>query len=71
VLDKRTRPITGATAIEVGGIAVFFLVFGWGLGMVGVTAAFLAALGGRVAGVSYLAWPVREVLRSRVAVRSS
>jgi hypothetical protein len=65
VLDKRTRPITGATAIEVVGIAALFLVLGWGVGMVGVTAAFLAALGGRIVGVSYLAWPVREVLKAR------
>jgi hypothetical protein len=66
MLGKRTRPITGATIIEVTGIAVLFLTCGWGLGMVGVTAAFLAALGGRIAGVSYLAWPAREVLSSRV-----
>ena len=64
MLDRRTRAITGAVVIEVAGIATLFIVCGWGLGMVGVTAAFLAALGGRIAGVSTLAWPVREVLRT-------
>lgn len=67
MLDKRTRPITGAVIIEVAGIATLFLVCGWGLGMVGVTAAFLAAMCGRIAGVSYLAWPTRQVLKSRAS----
>ena len=66
VQGKRTRPITGATAIEVAGIALLFTVFGWGAGLVGVTAAVLAFLGGRVAGVVYLVWPVRLVLGRRV-----
>ncbi len=54
VKGHRTHPITVATTIEVLGIAWLFVVFGWGVGLVGVTAAFLAFLGGRVAGNLYL-----------------
>lgn len=55
VLERRTRPITLATAIEVTGIAVLFPLFGWGIGMTGVTAAMVAFVGGRLAGVWFLA----------------
>lgn len=55
VQARTTRPITLATAIEVGAIAALFPLFGWGIGMTGVTAATLAFLGGRVAGVLFLA----------------
>ena len=44
VLARRTRPITVATAVEVATIAALFVVGGWIVGMVGVTAAFLAFL---------------------------
>lgn len=62
VQGRRTRPITLATAVEVGGIALLFPVFGWGVGMVGVTAAVLAFLGGRTLGNATLLRPVRGVL---------
>ena len=55
VQERTTGPITVATAIEVVSIAVLFPVFGWGLGMMGVTAAVLAFLGGRLASVLFLA----------------
>ena len=61
---RRTHPITMATSIEVAGIATLFVLFGWGLGVVGVTAAFLAFLGGRLAGVLYLMRSSMEVLRA-------
>lgn len=51
-----TRPITVATALEVGGIALLFPLFGWGLGFMGVTAAMAAQLGGRSLGVGFLLW---------------
>ena len=54
VQQRTTGPITVATAIEVVSIAVLFPVFGWGLGMMGVTAAMLAFLGGRLASVLFL-----------------
>ena len=52
------------TAIEVAGIAVLFVIFGWGMDLVGVTAAFLAFLGGRLMGVLYLMRSSSEVVRS-------
>jgi progressive ankylosis protein len=63
VKGRHTRPVSAATALEVGTIAVLFSTLGWGLGLVGVTAAMLALLGGRLAGNVYLAAGVRRVLR--------
>lgn len=62
VQGRRTGPISGATTVEVIGIAILFPLFGFGLGWTGVTAAFIAFLGGRLAGNLYLLRPVREVL---------
>jgi progressive ankylosis protein len=68
VQDRTTRPITVATAIEVVGIAVLFPVLGWGAGLAGVTAAMLAFLGGRIAGVLFLTGgAVRALRRVRAA----
>lgn len=62
MVGHTTRPVTWATAIEVGGIAVLFPLLGWKLGVVGVTAATIAFVVGRMAGNVYLARPcVREV----------
>ena len=61
VQTRRTRPITVATAIEVTGIALLFPLFGWGLGMMGVTAAMAALVGGRTLGVIFLTWRVRRL----------
>ena len=63
VQERRTGPITMATVLEVLGVALLFPLFGWGAGMVGVTAAVLAFLGGRLAANSYLLRPVRRALR--------
>jgi hypothetical protein len=54
IQDRKTHPITIATSIEVASIAALFVAFGWGLDLVGVTAAFSAFLGGRSASVLYL-----------------
>lgn len=62
VQGRTTRPITWATVLEVAGIAALFPLFGWGIGMTGVTAAVLAFLGGRTAGNLFLLRPVRRVL---------
>lgn len=67
--DRRTHPITVATAIEVALIAVLFVTLGWGLDLVGVTAAFAAFLGGRLASVLYLTRSCLEVLRRRGSAR--
>lgn len=54
VQARDTRPITMATILEVTGIALLFPLLGWGLGWMGVTAAFAALLSGRILGVTYL-----------------
>ena len=56
VQARRTRPITVATALEVGSIALLFPLFGWGLGWMGATSAMVALAGGRIVGVTFLAW---------------
>ncbi len=63
VIAEVTQPITWATAIEVGGIAVGFPILGWKLGMVGVTAAATAFLVGRLASNLYLIPPCLRVIR--------
>jgi hypothetical protein len=65
VQGRRTSPISGATVVEVTGIALLFPLFGFGLGWAGATAAFIAFLGARLAGNLYLLRPVREVLARR------
>jgi len=62
VQGRRTKPITMATALEVTGIAVVFATVGWGLDVVGVTAAILAFVGGRLAANLYLKSHVRGVV---------
>ncbi len=64
VKGHRTRSITIATATEVGTIAVVFLALGWGLGVVGATAAFTSFTVGRGAANLYLMPRVRKVLRA-------
>jgi progressive ankylosis protein len=66
VQQRTTHPITVATMLEVGGIAVLFPIFGWGLGMMGVTAAVLAFLGGRLASVLFLSRRTLAVVRARM-----
>ena len=60
---RRTRPITVATAIEVGVIAAAFVAGGWRLGWIGVTAAFAAFVAGRFASTGYLLLSVQRSLR--------
>ena len=64
VTSRRTRAITVATALEVGGIALFFPLLGWKLGMVGVTAAAISIIIGRVASNSFLMIPCKRALDS-------
>ncbi len=55
IQGRKTRPITIATATEVAVIALLFVACAWALGLVGVTAAFVAFVGGRCASNLYLA----------------
>ena len=64
VQSRRTRPITVASAVEVGMVAVGFVILGWGLGLVGATAAFGAFLLGRTASNLYLFRACRRALSS-------
>ena len=63
VQGRLTRPITWATVIEVGGIVLALIALTRGLGMIGVTAAAIAFVVGRVAGSGYLVAPSLRVLR--------
>ncbi len=60
VVARNTRPITIATALEVSGIALIFPLLGWKIGMVGVTAAAISILLGRIAANSFLMAPCRK-----------
>ncbi len=63
VAGRRTAPITWASILEVSGIAIILLTTVYGLEMVGVTAAALAFLGGRLAGTGLLLRPCRRAAR--------
>ena len=52
--SRSTRPITVATALEVSVIAAAFVIGGWGMGLVGITAAFAAFVAGRLVSTGYL-----------------
>ena len=69
VESRRTRHVTIASAIEVGSIAGCFLALGWGVRLVGVTAAFASFLCGRLASNGYLAIACRDALRDAGAPR--
>jgi O-antigen/teichoic acid export membrane protein len=65
VKERRTGPITVATAIEIVGVGVLFAWLGWGLEWAGATAAFTAFLGGRLGGNLYLLKSTWAVLRTK------
>jgi progressive ankylosis protein len=60
VHGRATGPITTATALEVAIVAVTFSLLGWRVGIIGVTAAIVAFLAGRLASNLYLIRPVRH-----------
>jgi len=60
--NRRTRPITYATAIEIATVAAVFVIVGRGIGWTGVTAAFTAILGGRVTANLYMLPKTRRAL---------
>lgn len=66
VQTRRTRPITIASAVEVTTIALGFVALGWGVGLVGATAAFGAFLVGRTASNGYLWIACRRALAARL-----
>ncbi len=58
-----TRPITWATVIEVAVVAAGFPILAWGFGIVGVTAAMIAFVSGRLIGNLFLIRPCMRVVR--------
>jgi hypothetical protein len=62
VVARTTRPITIATALEVGCIALLFPILGWKMGIAGVTAAAISITLGRLAANFFLMVPCRRAL---------
>lgn len=69
VEGRRTQLVTVASAIEVGTVALVFVTLGWGLDLIGATAAFAAFLAGRAASNSYLFFGCVGVLGRGLARR--
>jgi hypothetical protein len=69
VVGRGTAPITWATTAEIVGVAVLFVVLGGRLGIVGVTAATLAFVGGRLVSNVYLIKPCVQASRLGSAAR--
>lgn len=67
VEGRKTHDITVASALEVGCVAVLFILLGFRLDLVGATAAFGAFMGARLVSVSYLLVRCRSVLRDAPA----
>jgi len=63
VVAHVTGPITWATVIEVGVVAIGFPILSWHFGVLGVTAAVTAFLVGRLAGVIYLVGKCARVVK--------
>lgn len=59
---RKTRHITVASALEVTTVAITFSILGFGLGLVGATAAFSAFFAGRAMSNLYLAWRCRGMV---------
>ncbi len=62
VVARNTRPITIATALEVGLICLLFPLLGWRMEMVGVTAAAVSILLGRIVANAFLIAPCRKAV---------
>jgi len=62
VHGRRTGPMGWATAVELGGLAITLAILIGGLGTVGVIAAAIGTMAGRVAGISVLLPTVRRVV---------
>lgn len=67
---RTTEHITVASATEVVTVAVTFTVFGFGLDLVGATAAFTAFFAGRSAANLYLAYACRGIFEAADAARA-
>ena len=68
VLARQTGPVTWATALEIGVVALGFPLLSAAFGWAGVVSAVTAFVIGRLGAVLYLARPVRRALRSARAL---
>ena len=62
VESRQTQRITVASVVEVATVALTFTTLGWGLDLVGATAAFSAFFAGRLAANAYLYFGCRGVV---------
>ncbi|MDX1647297.1 MAG: hypothetical protein R3304_09135 [Longimicrobiales bacterium] len=67
---RTTEHITVASAMEVLTVAVAFTIFGFGLDLVGATAAFASFFAGRAMSNSYLAWACRGIFEAAESARA-
>lgn len=67
---RTTQHITVASALEVVTVAVAFTVFGFGLDLVGATAAFAAFFAGRAMSNAYLGYACRGIVAASEAARA-
>ncbi len=63
VASRLTRPLTGATVVEVGGIAAVLAIAVFGLDVMGAIGATTALVLGRIAGNAYLGPPCVAAIR--------
>lgn len=70
VESRRTQHITVASGLEVSTVGILFTVLGFGLDLVGATAAFGAFLGGRAMSNLYLGWRCHGILADGPGGRS-
>lgn len=68
---RTTQHITVASAAEVITVAVAFSIFGFGLDLVGATAAFAAFFAGRAMSNAYLGWACRGIFAVAEAARET
>jgi hypothetical protein len=68
VLALQQAILVHASALQVAVIALLFPLFGWGIGMTGVSAAMIALVGGTIAACAYLLLPARAALAPREVV---
>jgi len=68
---RTTQHITVATAIEVATVAVTFTILGFGLDLVGATAAFASFFAGRATSNVYLGWACRGIVADADSARGS
>jgi hypothetical protein len=60
---RKTKPVTIATGIEITGIVIVLLITIHSLNLIGIIAAAIAYVLGRLAANTYLMFPFRKMLK--------